>query len=203
METKGDSRRMWSAVKELLHGETASDNGNKDENAAFSNSLQSFFINKVNNIKSAIVATLAGIDPEPLSSDVPCQYQMSEFAPVTAAEAQRLLTSMASKSSPLDFVPTSLLKACSGAFSGIIANLANLTFQSGSFPARFKIAQITPLLKKTRIERNRPVELQTNIEPQHHQQGARATGSDPNHVSHQLVGDGRSVSVGVQTRPFN
>ena len=44
-------------------------------------------------------------------------------------------------------MPTSLLKDCSGAFSCIIANLANLSFKHGFFPSEFKTAQITPLLK--------------------------------------------------------
>jgi len=37
------------------------------------------------------------------------------------------------KSSSLDFVPSSLLNTCSGAFSDIIANLANMTFQLGLY----------------------------------------------------------------------
>ena len=41
---------------------------------------------------------------------------------------------------------------CAGVFSEIIANLANLTFQHGSFPTRFRTAQITPLLKQQGLE---------------------------------------------------
>lgn len=48
---------------------------------------------------------------------------------------------MPSKSSPLDVVPTLLLKACLDVFSDIIANLANLTFHHGYFPARYRMAQ--------------------------------------------------------------
>jgi len=67
-----------------------------------------------------------------------------------------VLRSMPSKSSPLDFVLTPLLKACAGVFSEIIANLANLTFQHGSFPTRFRTAQITPLLKQQGLEATDP-----------------------------------------------
>ena len=63
---------------------------------------------------------------------------------------------MPCKSSPLDFVPTSLLKDCSGAFSCIIANLANLSFKHGSCPSAFKMAQITPLLKKPGLDATEP-----------------------------------------------
>ena len=51
----------------------------------------------------------------------------------------------ASKSSPLDFIPTSLLKASRGVFAPIIARLANLTFDHRCFPATFKLGVITPL----------------------------------------------------------
>ena len=54
---------------------------------------------------------------------------------------------MPAKSSPLDVVPTSLLKACPGTFSDISANLANLSIHQGCFPTQFKKAQITPLVK--------------------------------------------------------
>ena len=54
---------------------------------------------------------------------------------------------MPSKSSPLDVLPTSLLKFCSATFSVIIADLANMMFRTGQFPNRFETAQIMPLLK--------------------------------------------------------
>ena len=63
---------------------------------------------------------------------------------------------MPSKSSPLDVVPTSLLKGCSDTFSHIIAQLANLSFQRGQFPRQFKIAQTTLLLKRQGLEISDP-----------------------------------------------
>ena len=43
---------------------------------------------------------------------------------------------------------TSLLKSCSGVFSVLIANLANVSFSLGTSPTMFKLAQVTPILKK-------------------------------------------------------
>ena len=42
-------------------------------------------------------------------------------------------------------------------FSRIIARLANLSFGQGNFPAKFKTAQITPLLKKIGMDDADPV----------------------------------------------
>jgi hypothetical protein len=62
---------------------------------------------------------------------------------------------MPCKSSPRDFVPTSLFKACSITFSAIIANLANLSFQTGILAA-FKRAQIMPLIKRHGLNQSDP-----------------------------------------------
>ena len=59
---------------------------------------------------------------------------------------------MPGKLSPLDVVPTSLLKSCTDVFSPIIAHLANISFSSGHFPTSFKKAQITPLIKKPGLD---------------------------------------------------
>ena len=68
--------------------------------------------------------------------------------PVTVAEVVAILKSIPSKSSPMDFIATSLIKSCHGVFSELISRLANLSFNEGQFPSRFKTAQITPVLKK-------------------------------------------------------
>jgi hypothetical protein len=63
---------------------------------------------------------------------------------------------MPSKSSPLDYLPTSLLKSCSSVFAPIICTLANLSFSEGHFPDSFKSAQISPLLKKPGLDEDSP-----------------------------------------------
>ena len=69
-------------------------------------------------------------------------------SPVSLKEVLDILNSIPAKSSPLDFIPTSLLKSCSGVFSVLISNLANLSFSQGTFPTMFKLAQVTPILEK-------------------------------------------------------
>ena len=75
---------------------------------------------------------------------------------VTPAEVQHILTSLPCKSSPVDFIPTSLLKSCNCVFSDIVANLANISFAQGSFPTAYKTAQVTPLLKKEGLDKTLP-----------------------------------------------
>jgi Reverse transcriptase (RNA-dependent DNA polymerase) len=116
---------------------------------SFCSKLEAFFLNKVHNIKSAISLALTSQQFSPVSSEKPFSGDsMSNFAEVTADEVEKLLKSMPSTSSPLDFIPTSLIKSCSGTFGEVIARLVNLSFEHSMFPIKFKTAQVTPLLKK-------------------------------------------------------
>ena len=44
--------------------------------------------------------------------------------------------------------PITLVKSCSDVFSVLLARLTNLSFAESVFPSRFKLGQITPILKK-------------------------------------------------------
>ena len=83
--------------------------------------------------------------------------------PVYAADVQRVILSIPAKSSPLDIVPTSLLKSCSDVFAVVIAWLANLLFRDGQLPTCFKLAEVLPLLKKSGANQADP----SNFRPMH------------------------------------
>jgi len=48
------------------------------------------------------------------------------------------------------------MKDCADVFAPAITILANLSLQTGRFPARFKSAQVLPLLKKAGLDRSSP-----------------------------------------------
>src|SRR5260221_1478918 len=83
-----------------------------------------------------------------MSSDLPSTGSLSDFDLVTETEVLRLLKTMPSKSSPLDFVRTSLIRSRSSIFAYVIARLANLSFNPSTFQQKVRTAQVTPLLKK-------------------------------------------------------
>ena len=56
----------------------------------------------------------------------------------------------------MDYIPTSLLLACKPVFSRLICRLTNLSFTQGCFPSSFKLASITPLLKKPNLDKSLP-----------------------------------------------
>ena len=63
---------------------------------------------------------------------------------------------MPSKSSHHHLMPCSLLKSRSEVFVPAVARLANLSMQTRRFPARYKQAQVLPLLKKTGLDSSSP-----------------------------------------------
>jgi len=143
IEAGTDNRRVCSLVKDLLctnhvHHEVVTPS--TDADASFFSMPALFIINKVHNIKTALKSQqFNSLSSEQPFSDDP----LSKFIEVTGDEVVRLL-----KSSPLDFIPTSLIKSCSAVFAQVIARLVNMSFEIFTFPAKFKTARVTPLLKK-------------------------------------------------------
>ena len=93
---------------------------------------------------------------------------LDTFHPVTPAEVLKFINKSSYKSSSIDNIPTSLIKSCFTVFSESISNLANLSISQGSFPFKFKLAKVTPLLKKPGIDKNtssnyRPISNLSNI----------------------------------------
>jgi len=108
-------------------------------------------------MKDTIASRLAGLIQNPFSFDgVHRGPQLTELTPVTVSEVMKQLNTMPAKSSPKDFVPTSVLKRCKGVFASLIARLANMSFSQGRFPTQFKLTQVSPLLKKAGMDVNEP-----------------------------------------------
>jgi len=68
----------------------------------------------------------------------------------------KILSSIPSKTSVPDFVPTSVRKLCPSLFSYLIAHLANLSFSKGVFPSKFQHPSVSPILKKPNLDPSEP-----------------------------------------------
>ena len=69
------------------------------------------------------------------------------FVEMSHHDAYLIIKSLPLKTSPLDILPTFLLKRFSTIRCPIIAKLANLSFSQAVFPSNFKTAQVNPFLK--------------------------------------------------------
>jgi hypothetical protein len=154
----GDPKKLWSTARRLLHIESPTviqDEDCKKMVSAFSN----FFTDKIAGILDSIQKSLQ-LSVDAVSAVVNQRMftgsALSAFNAVTTNDVIKLINHMPNKSSPLDILPTSLLKSCCDIFAPAITHLVNQSFASGKFPAAFKVAQVTPLLKKQGLDKSQP-----------------------------------------------
>ena len=87
------------------------------------------------------------------------------FAEASVNEVSKLIANLPNKTSPLNYSHKLMLKSCSDVITPLIVHLANLSFTEGQFPDRFKVAQVTPLLKKDGLDANDPVNYRSISNP--------------------------------------
>jgi hypothetical protein len=140
-------RTLWRTVNGILHPLVSA-----GVSSLSSNTLADFFIGKVSKTIQTIKTKLdlLGISrsPDTLYHGMP----FDTMRPVSASEVRKLISSMPNKTSPLDLLPTNILKSCADFLSPFIATMANLSFDTGTFPNCFKIAQVKPILKKQGLD---------------------------------------------------
>jgi len=116
-----------------------------------------FLVCKIYQLKAAMSAKLTSIPHIHIFPETPHAGSLfSHIPPVTHAEVYKIIASSPAKSSSADYIPSSLIKSCPGAFCELTANLASLSFSEGLFPTSFKQAVITPLLKKPSLDKSVP-----------------------------------------------
>ena len=76
---------------------------------------------------------------------------MREFTPVSEDELRKIVSKLPNKTSPLDPIPTWLLKKCIDTLLPVISSIINNSLRVGSFPLVLREAVITPLIKKPNL----------------------------------------------------
>jgi len=155
LEESADPKKRWRVVKNVLHNDTRSCLPLADCTRLCTTFAQ-FFVDKINTIKQNVAHKLSNLPHIPLTDCHHTGNKLDTLQPVTVNEVQKVLSHIPAKSSPLDYIPTSLIKLCSPTFSELIAYLANLSFQEGCFPSSFTRAIVTPVLKKFGLDSSSP-----------------------------------------------
>ncbi|XP_047124182.1 uncharacterized protein LOC124806925 [Hydra vulgaris] len=142
----GDQKETWNYVKKLLHSKSSKSNNTIPE--AKCDIISQYFIRKLEIIKNPIQERLKKTPISKFISELsPPVDILTTFGTVTPTDVSKIIKTLKPKTSPLDIIPTNILKSCSEIFSPIIAHLADLSFKSGIFPASYKVAQIHQLPK--------------------------------------------------------
>ena len=138
-------RTLFSTINKLLK---PLDNISSTFTPEKCNSFLSFFHSKIQNIHNQLAsssATTPNLEP-PLHP--PPDHRLSAFTPITIADLLKTLSALKSSTSPLDPLPSDMVKTCSTTIAPLITDIINSSLTSGTVPKPLKIAAITPLLKK-------------------------------------------------------
>lgn len=148
-----NSRKRWSVIRDALHLAERQEMNSAAHSHERCQSFAEHFASKIGNLKSALLQQFDGCASNVTVSDaVFTGMQLTSLNPPSVDEVTKLIHSMPAKSSPVDALPTSIMKSCVDVFSPLIARLAALSFSEGVFPMRYKTASVTPLLKKKGLD---------------------------------------------------
>lgn len=110
-----------------------------------------FFVNKVADVRASISPSLS-----PLPTCPARHSTLNCFAPISLQDLIDIVNSMKRSSSPLDVIPTSILKEAINSVGPGLVSIINFSLESGSVPSYFKQAVVEPLLKKPNLDPSLP-----------------------------------------------
>ena len=84
----------------------------------------------------------------------PVRSPLNDLCPTDKEELQKIIEARPSTCCSLDVLPTWLLKTTLPATLPTLVRIVNTSLVNGEFPQAFKIASVTPLLKKTSLDQN-------------------------------------------------
>ena len=146
-------RRRWQIAKELLHA----DKSKLSVDCVSCEHFADFFKSKIENLTRAVATAASKLRPSAVHLDLPFTgTPLDILPPLDIDTVSDLIRSTKPKSSCVDYIPTSLLKSCPEVFGALLCRLANLSFTEGVFPHSFKLAAVSPLLKKAGLDQSLP-----------------------------------------------
>ena len=111
-----------------------------------------FFVDKVATIRAGIVPSTHNYQLDSTNQ----QSILDELAPISLHQLTKLVSCMKISSSPLDVLPTTILKDVFSSIGPSLLTIINLSLVSGHVPSYFKTATVQPLLKKAGLDPTLP-----------------------------------------------
>ena len=127
-----------------------------------------YFRSKIDKVKASVTTCVQQVRNPMMQKSKSPTTSLDLFEPATEAEVLRVIMRLPNKTSPLDYIYTSVLKSCSSVFVPLITHLINLSFGEGCFPDQFKRAQVTrATAQENWVGWKRSVELSSNLKSEH------------------------------------
>ncbi len=142
-----DQKQTFNVVKGLFHQNGETPYPECTSLGDLSEDFAEFFIRKIELIRNK----LDSVEIE-LPIEQPCHSVFDSFRPLSLDEVRKFIVKSPCKSCDLDPIPTDLLRKCLDLLLPIIRDIINMSLSTGEFPDEFKLALVTPLLKKLGLE---------------------------------------------------
>ena len=151
---KGDSKKLWSAVRAVNGGGVDNSpssllvNGvSITKSKEIAKSLNTFFVDKVEKLVQSLPAKVNDIEEtlktSQLATDVKCH-----LFEISLEQLRGIVRKMkTSNASGPDSISSRVIKDCLPIIEDCLLHLANLSLGTGNFPACLKVAKVIPMLK--------------------------------------------------------
>ena len=145
----GDQRKLFSIAPTLL-GRAVSSPLPSGETKAVANDLSAFFVAKIRMIQASISIS-SNTATANHQAQTPITSPLADFNPIMQDELTKLLMASPNKQCELDPIPTCVLKLACTELAPFIMTIINCSLLSGVFPDAFKVAHVSPNLKKSSL----------------------------------------------------
>ena len=142
LECNRDNKKLYKLASSLMGMKKENQLPECDSKEKLANQFAEFFIAKIQTIRDKL-DNLPVYDHKDSSPP-----KLSNLEPLTDEKVGQIIKTMPSKSCDLDAVPTSILKEALDLLLPTLVKLVNLSLVEYVFVQQWKIALVTPLLKK-------------------------------------------------------
>ena len=141
----------WDIINRILHRYSSIVFPSLVSLSSLASQFATFFKEKISQLRLTLTANhvQSAHYPSPLAS--PSDF--SVFLPATEDEIIKLISDCPNKQCGLDAIPSSLLKHCFHILAPVITRIVNLSLYTGQFCPKLKQSIITPLLKKSSLDK--------------------------------------------------
>ena len=149
-ENQGNQKVLYKVAGKLFHKSSDPVYPAHDNREDLCNRFADFFEDRIKSIRQDL-EELRESCPQ-MDDSYQCKSTFSEFSALSEDKVDKLIRSSATKSCPLDPVPTPVVKTCLSVLLPCFTRIINLSLTSGVMPDVLKEALLSPQLKKVLLD---------------------------------------------------
>ena len=151
----GDQKQLFRIANNITYQKQDNPLPPYDSIVELVNGFNDFFTEKIELIRSSLDAQDLDSSDHDLQQSSPSTAppRLRSFTPASKKEVLKLISKSATKSCPLDPIPTGLLKECQHELAPSITHIVNTSLATGNMPGNLKVAMVSPLLKKPSLDK--------------------------------------------------